>query len=185
MTGEVFSLFLDKRVSELSGKAVEGSLSKTERVELKALEIHQDKEPAVAHRIRILAAKMAQTNYIGLLLLRFSKKFKQNLAELDALIQFGHSPAVWEIAYLNRKKAAQKLKQQEESQLGYLTLYHDSPSVLRITQLKLKEDHGFLSSVERQELQFLHRNTYRKDGIPNQLMEMLWPSPNHFQLDGL
>lgn len=175
MTNEVFSLLLDKRRVELSDKAVESSLSKTERAELRAMTAHQDKAPAVAHRIRILAAKMAQENYLGLLFLRFSRKFKQNLAELEALIQYGHSKAVWEIAYLHRKQASEGLAQRERSELNYLTLFHDSPDVLRLTELHLKKDFGILSSPENHELIELQRNPYQKDGIPSQLLEMLWP----------
>jgi hypothetical protein len=183
MTNEVFSLLLDKRVFELSDKAVESGLSKVERVELRALNEHQDKAPAVVHRIRILASKMAQKNGLGILLLRFSSTFKQNLAELEALIQYGTSKAVWEIAYLYRKQATQKLSANEKSELEYLMLYHDSADVIRITDLKLREEYGTLSQSERQELVSLQRNMYRKEGIPNHLMEMLWPSQKPLHLD--
>jgi len=183
MTNDVFSLLLDKRVSELSDKAVESGLSKAERVEMRALNEHQDKAPAVLHRIRILASKMAQGNYLGILFLRFSRKFKQNLAELEALIQYGNSKAVWEIAYLYRKQATQKLSPTEKSELDYLMLYHDSQDVLRVTQLKMREEYGVLSSVERQELNELQRNLYRKEGIPSHLLEMLWPNHQPMHLD--
>jgi hypothetical protein len=183
MTNEVFSLLLDKRRCELSDKAVESGLNKTERAELRALTAHCDKAPAVAQRIRILAAKMAQQNYLGILVLRFSRKFKQNLAELEALVQYGNSKAVWEIAYLYRKQATQKLNQVEKSELHYLTLYHDSPAVLRLTELKMKEDYGCLSSGENRELASLQRNIYQRDGIPHQLLEMLWPSQQPLHVD--
>lgn len=183
MTSDVFTLLLDDRIFELSDKAVESGLSKAERVELKALTEHQDKAPAVVHRIRILASNMAQKNKLGIWLLRFSKTCKQNLAELEALIQYGQSRAVWEIAYLYRKQASQKLSAMEASELEYLTLFHDSPDVLRITELKLKADFGQQSSAERQELAALQRNLYRNEGIPNHLMEMLWPSQHPMHLD--
>lgn len=183
MTNEVFTLLLNNRMSELSDKAVESGLSKAERVELKALTEHQDKAPAVVHRIRILASKMAQENKLRLWLLRFSKQCKQNLAELEALIHYGQSRAVWEIAYLYRKQAIQKLTPMEKSELDYLILFHDSPDVLRITELKLKADYGMHSSSERQELASLQRNLYGEQGIPNHLMEMLWPSQRSLNLD--
>ncbi|MCE3236236.1 MAG: hypothetical protein K0Q50_2416 [Vampirovibrio sp.] len=183
MTSDVFTLLLDNRVSELSDKAVESGLSRAERVELKALTEHQDKAPAVVHRIRILASKLAQKNQLGLWLLRFSKQCKQNLAELEALIHYGQSRAVWEIAYLYRKQAGQKLTDMEKSELEYLTLYHDSPDVMRITELKLKADFGNHTSAERQELAALQRNLYRDEGIPSHLMEMLWPSQRPMHLD--
>lgn len=178
MTNDLFALLLDKRESELNGKSVESGLNKAERAELRALNAHRDKAPAVAQRIRILAAKMAQPNKLGLLMLRFSRKFKQNLAELEALIQFGHSRAVWEIAYLFRRRAAQKLTLVEKSELHFLTMFSDSPEVLRITELKVKETHEQISSAERQELKYLQSNLYRKEGIPNQLLDMFWPH-NH------
>lgn len=183
MTNDVFSLLLDKRFSELSDKAVESGLSKAERVEMRALNEHQDKAPAVLHRIRILASKMAQGNYLGILFLRFSRKFKQNLAELEALIQYGNSKAVWEIAYLYRKQATQKLSPIEKSELDFLMLYHDSQDVLRVTQLKMREEYGVLSTAERQELTGLQRNLYRTEGIPSHLLEMLWPKHQPMHLD--
>lgn len=183
MTGEVFSLLLDKRTSELNGKAAFGKLTRIERAELRALEIHQDKSPAVLHRIRILSAKMAQPNRWGMLMLRFSKKFKQNLAELESLVQYGHSRAVWEIAYLQRCKATRKLSREEASELRHLLLFHDSPDVLHIANLKMKEDLGTLSADEAQELLYLQRNPYRKEGIPGQLLEMFKPAQSHPELD--
>jgi hypothetical protein len=182
MTNDIFALLLDKRESELNGKSVESSLSKTERAELRALNAHRDKAPAVAQRIRILAAKMAQPNKLGMLLLRFSRKFKQNLAELEALIQFGNSRAVWEIAYLYRRRASQKLSAQEKNELHFLTLFNDSPDVLRITELKLKAEAGSIAFAERQELSSMQSNLYRKDGIPNQLLDIFWPSHSINQL---
>ena len=183
MTNELFALLLDKRESELNGKSVDSGLNKTERAELRALNAHRDKAPAVAQRIRILAAKMAQPNKLGLLLLRFSRKFKQNLAELEALIQFGNSCAVWEIAYLYRRRASQKLTRQEKTELRNLILFHDSPDVLRITELKLKEEFGQLYFSERKELSDLQSNLYRKDGIPNHLLDMFWPNQTPQPLD--
>lgn len=175
MTNDLFALLLDKRESELNGKSVESGLNKAERAELRALNAHRDKAPAVAQRIRILAAKMAQPNKLGLLMLRFSRKFKQNLAELEALIQFGQSRAVWEIAYLFRRRAAQKLTPVEKSELHFLTMFNDSPDVLRITELKVREVHDQISFTERQELKHLQSNLYRQEGIPNQLLDMFWP----------
>jgi hypothetical protein len=183
MTNDIFALLLDKRESELNGKAVESGLDKTERAELRALNAHRDKAPAVVQRIRILAAKMAQPNKLGLLLLRFSRKFKQNLAELEALIQFGNSRAVWEIAYLYRRKASQKLTDMEKSELHFLTLFNDSPDVLRITELKLRDKFGILPTSERQELASMQSNLYRQEGIPNQLLDMFWPSQHPQTLD--
>ena len=176
MNQELCALLLDKRETELNGKSVESPLNPSERAELRALNAHRDKAPAVTQRIRILAANMAQPNALGLLLLRFSRKFKQNLAELEALIQFGHSRAVWEIAYLSRRGAAQKLSAIEENELHFLTLFNDSPEVLQITQLKLKAEAGTLSFDERQELSCLQRNPYRQNGIPNQLLDIFWPN---------
>jgi hypothetical protein len=183
MTNEIFALLLDKRENQLNGKSVESGLSKTERAELRALHAHRDKAPAVAQRIRILAAKMAQPNQLGLLLLRFSRKFKQNLAELEALVQFGNSRAVWEIAYLYRRRAAQKLSPQETSELHFLTLFNDSPDVLRITELKLRSAFGSISLAERQELDSLQSNLYRKEGIPNHLLDIFWPSHHSHVMD--
>lgn len=183
MTNDIFALLLDKRESELNGKAVESGLDKTERAELRALNAHRDKAPAVVQRIRILAAKMAQPNKLGLLLLRFSRKFKQNLAELEALIQFGNSRAVWEIAYLYRRQASQKLTEMEKSELHFLTLFNDSPEVLRITELKLRDKFGSLPTSERQELATMQSNLYRQEGIPNQLLDMFWPSHKPQTLD--
>ncbi len=176
MTPELCTLLLDKRASELNGKSVESRLNPSERAELRALNAHQDKAPAVAQRIRVLAVNLAQPNALGLLLLRFSRKFRQNLAELDALIQFGQSRAVWEIAYLSRRRATQKLTAAEESELHFLTLFNDSPEVLHITQLKLKGEAGTLSTEERQELSNLQRNPYRQNGIPHQLLDLFWPN---------
>ncbi len=176
MTDEIFSLLLDKRTEELSDKAGKDNLSQTERAELRALWAHRDKTPAVAHRIRILSAKMAQPHRWGLLALRFSRKFRQNLAELEALVQYGHSRAVWEIAYLLRKKAAQKLSDVEKSELNLLTTYHDCRDVLEITQLKLKEQFGQLSEEETRTLSELHRNLYRH-GQPHQMLDLIWSDP--------
>jgi hypothetical protein len=183
MTSELFSLLLDKRIDELNGKSVESALTCAERAELRAIEAHQDKAPAVVHRIRILAGKLAQPNRWGMFAMRFSKKLRQNLAELDALVQFGHSRAVWEIAYLHRKKAAQKLSLAGQSELNYLTLYHDSPYVLKLTRLKLKEESGELNPAERRELTELHRNLYRQDGVPSQVLELFWPQKNQSYLE--
>ena len=99
MTQEVFSLLLDQRISELNGKAVESGLSKMERAELRALEAHQDKAPAVAHRIRILAGKMAQPNRLHLVWLRFSKKFKQQFTKTTN--QRRYEQKSWSVEYSN------------------------------------------------------------------------------------
>jgi hypothetical protein len=181
MTNDIFALLLDKRETELNGKSVESGLNKTERAELRALNAHRDKAPAVTQRIRILAAKMAQPNKLGLLLLRFSRKFKQNLAELEALVQFGNSRAVWEIAYLYRRRASQKLTPVEKTELHFLTLFNDSPDVVRITELKVKESQEALPSAERQELKTLQTKSYSQEGIPAHLLDMFWPSQNNRQ----
>jgi hypothetical protein len=176
MTDEVFALLLDKRTIELTEKAQEEGLNKVERAELRAITSHYEKSPAVVHRIRILAAKMAQPSRWALLKKRFCKKFRQNVAELEALMQYGDSKAAWEIAYLSRKKAFSQLSKREVAELEFLTLYHDSPDVLRITQLKVKERMDWLDSAETRELSYLQRNLYRKEGVPNQLMDLLWPA---------
>lgn len=175
MTDEVFALLLDKRSAELSEREKTGDLNYWERAELRALEAHRDKSPAVLQRIRILAAKMTQPNLWHLLIARFSRKFRQNLAELEALVHYGQSSAVWEIAYLSRKRAHQKLSAHEEAELETMKLYHDSPDVMRITHLKVKEKFDQLSTTEMRELAYLHRNLYREGGVPSQLFEMLWP----------
>lgn len=200
MTQDVFALLLDNRMSELTGKdltsqdltgknlngnAVESRLNQAERAELRVLAVHQDKAPAVVHRIRVLAAKLAQSNRWGMLVLRFSKKFRQNLAELEALIQYGNSKAVWEIAYLTRKKALSPLLALEAKELHYLRLYYDSPDVLRITRLKLKVESGERLSVdEAKELDALQRNPYRT-GVPGHLLEMLWPADRQLPANSL
>lgn len=183
MTEEVFSLLLDKRVRELSDKAGKDELSRSERAELRALTAHQDKAPAVAHRIRILTAKMSQPSRWGMLALRFSRKFRQNLAELEALVQYGNSKAVWEIAYLLRKKAAQKLDLMEKSELDCLITYFDCPDVLEITRLKLKEKFGRITENELRELNYLQRNLYRDGGVPSNLLDMFWNDQNQPTLD--
>lgn len=175
MINDVYSLLLDQRIDTLSDKAVESGLSKVERAELRALQLHQDKPPAVVHRIRILTAKLAQPNRWRMLWMRFCKKFRSNLAELEALVHYGHSRAVWEIAYLSRKKAVSRLSALESRELETLILYHDSPAVLRITTLKLKEDFQQLTDLEQRELINLQRNLYRQDGAPEQLLALLWP----------
>jgi hypothetical protein len=182
MIDEVFALLLDKRSDELTGKELESGLDKWERAELRAIEAHKDKSPAVAQRIRILAGKMVQPSIWALMMARFSRKFKQNLAELEALIHYGHSTAVWEIAYLNRKKAAGELSPRETFQLEALMLYHDSPHVLRLAELKVKEAFDNLAETEQRELSFLQRNIYRS-GVPAQLLEMLWPTQGSNALD--
>jgi hypothetical protein len=183
MTSEVFSLLLLRRQEELSEKALETGLTKIEQIELNALREHKDKTPAVAQRIRVLAARMAQPNRWGMLLLRFSRKFQENLAELESLVHYGHSKAVWEIAYLNRKRAARTLNTVERSELQFLTLFHDSPDVLRVTELKMKEEHGSLIAEEIRELSDLQRNLYRKGGIPNHLLEIFWSGHQPQPLD--
>ncbi|HEY9745028.1 MAG TPA: hypothetical protein V6C99_02290 [Oculatellaceae cyanobacterium] len=176
MSKDVFAMLLERRVEELNACARVRKLTRSEKAELEALEQHRDKSPSVAHRIRILSAKLVQPSWLGRFLLRFSRQFKMNMAELEALIQYGHSEAVWEIAYLKRKQAARKLTPVEEAELQYLQLYHDSPEVLRITQLKLKEAFGQLSLEEIRELTALHRNLYCTQQIPGHLLELFWPS---------
>ena len=176
MTSDVFAMLLDRRASELSKRALTRNLTRPERAELDALKSHRDKAPAITHRIRVLAAKNAQPSLIGLLFLRFSRRFKANIAELEALAQYGHSYAAWEISFLKRKKAVQKLTAIEETELQYLQLYHDSPTVLRLTQLKVKETFDQLTLEELRELTELHRGLYRQEGIPNHLLELFVPS---------
>lgn len=176
MSSEVFAMLLERRLRELSERAMLRNLSRSERAELDALKVHHDKPPAVAHRIRILAAKMAQGGRLETVFSRYSKRFKANLAEREALGQYGYSKAVWEIAYLKRKQATHKLIPVEETELQYLQLYHDSPEVLRLAQLKVKEAYGQLAIEEIRELTELHRNLYRHDGIPSHLLELFWPS---------
>ncbi len=174
MTDEVFALLLDYRSAELNLKARHDGLDAWERAELRAIEAHRDKAPAVAQRIRVLAVKMVQPNIWRLLMARFCKKFRRNLAELEALVHYGHSAAVWEIAYLSRKQACQKLGPEEATELELLKRYHDSPDVVRITRLKLKERVGELSAAESRELASLQRNQYMHGGVPEQIFEMLW-----------
>lgn len=170
MTSEVFSLLLNQQVSPQNGKTLEKRLS-------------ESKPSAVTTRIRILINHLSQPNQWRFWLARFSRKFKQNLAELEALLQYGSSHAVWEIAYLNRKKAAEKLSAVEKRELNYLTLFHDSPSVRQITDLKLKEEFGNLSPQEHRELTHLQRNLYQGSEIPTQLLELLWPHHQTRQAD--
>lgn len=137
----------------------------------------------VSQRIRILMSNIRQHGMWAGVLRLFSKKLRQNVAELEALIQYGQSGAVWEIAYLRRKQAARKLDAVEKNKLEYLRLFHDSPDVLRITELRLKADQDTISFAERQELTALQRNPYRKGGIPGHLLEMLWPPHTTRHLD--
>ncbi|WP_373531397.1 hypothetical protein [Vampirovibrio sp.] len=139
--------------------------------------------PAVNHRIGVLLANLARPNQWLLWIARFSQQFKQNLAELEALLQYGHSDVVWDIAYLNRKKVAQKLNPVEQQELSCLTVFHDSPFAKRITQLKLKEAADNLSRDEQKELTHLQRNLYRETGVPAQLIELLWPQTHHYPLE--
>jgi hypothetical protein len=176
MSSEVFAMLLDRRKTELSERALSRNLTRIERAELNALKNHSDKIPAVVHRIRILAAKMAQPNQLGLMFLKFTRQYKANQAELQALIQYGNSKAVWEIAYLQRKESFSKLNPEEEAELQYLQLYHDSPEVLRLTQLKVKESFGQQTLEDIRELTELHRNLYRDERIPDHLLELFWPS---------
>jgi hypothetical protein len=187
MIEEVFSLLLDKRVQELSDKAGKDDLSKTEQAELRALSAHRDKAPAVAQRIRILTAKMAQPSRWGMFLLRFSKKFRQNLAELEALVQYGNSKAVWEIAYLLRKNASRKLTRMEKCELEYLITYHDCPDVVEMTHLKLKEQFGQLTLPEARKLTQLHRKPYQQDSAPDHVLDLFWDecSPPGLDLSGI
>jgi hypothetical protein len=179
MSNEVFAMLLERRKMELSERALSRNLTRPERAELNALKNHQDKNPAVVHRIRILAAKMAQPSRLGSWFLKFSSQHKANLAELNALIQYANSRAVWEIAHLKRKQAVQRLSPEEEAELQFLQLYHDSPEVLRITQLKVKEAFGQQTLEDIRELTELHRNLYRYDRLPNHLLELFQPSDGH------
>lgn len=170
MTSEIFSLLLNQHQSSVNGKTLEKRLS-------------GNQPPAVNNRIGVLLANLAQPNQWRLWISRFSRKFKQNLAELESLLQYGNSHVVWEIAYLNRKKAAQKLNPVEQRELNYLTLYHDSPSARRITDLKLKESFASLSAQEQRELTDLQRNLYQDTGVPDQLLELLWPQTHQRPLE--
>ncbi len=128
----------------------------------------------VARRIAALMAQLPQPSRWQRLFLRFTSQFKQNMAELEALMQYSSSPVVWDIAHLNRKKAQKKLSPMERQELDYLTIYHDSPAVHRITTLKLKEYAQTLSMAEQRELTHLQRNLYQGKGIPSQVLDLLW-----------
>ncbi len=175
MTQDVYALLLDKRSDELSDKALKGLLSKSERAELRALSRHHDKTASVAQRIRVLSARMAQATPWKMLVLQFSKKYRANLAELESLVHYGHSKAVWDIAYLARKKASEKLSQAESFELESLVLYYDSPAVLRITQLKVRERFEHLNADESRELSHLHRNLYGRGDVSAEVLSVLWP----------
>ena len=99
--------------------------------------------------------------------MRASSRYRQNLAELEALIQFGSSRAVWEIAYLTRKKAVGLLNEREALQLNCMTQFHESPDVLRLTRLKLQAEVEGLDTLnvdDARDLDTLLRNPYcRKD----------------------
>lgn len=170
MTSEVISLLLNQTTPSRNGKTLEQRLS-------------EQNPTAVTTRIQILINHLAQSNRWQLLFSRFSKKFKQNLAELETLLQYGSSHAVWEIAFLSRKKASEKLSPVEQKKLGYLTLFHDSPAVQEITQLKLKNDFEGLTPKEQRELTQLQRNLYPNSEIPHQLLELLWPHNTNHHLD--
>ncbi len=171
MSQEVISLLLTNQdPSEQNGKSLEKRLSETQ-------------SSAVVNRILILLNHLSQPNRWRLWWSRFSKKFQQNLAELEALLQYGNSQAVWEIAHLNRKKAAEKLSRFENRKLVYLTLFSDCPSVERITLLKLKEEFEDISAPEQRELTQLQRNLYPNASIPHQLLELLWPHPQNRHQD--
>ena len=170
MTSEMFSLLVRPKNASPNGKTLETCLS-------------DSKPSAVTTRVHILINHLSQPNHWRFWLTRFTRKFKQNLAELEALLQYGNSYAVWEIAYLNRKKAAEKLSPREQRELNYLTLFHDSPSVRQITNLKLKEEFDDLTPQEHRELTSLQRNLYQDNGIPAQLLELLWPHHQNRQPD--
>ncbi len=170
MTSEVFSLLLNQPETPQNGKTLEQRLS-------------EQKPSAVSTRIHILINHLSQPNRWQLLLSRFSRKFKQNLAELETLLQYGSSHAVWDIAFLSRKKVAEKLSPVEQKKLNYLLLFHDSPAVQEITSLKLKNDFDTLTPQEHRELTQLQRNLYQNDEIPSQLLELLWPQHANHHLD--
>jgi hypothetical protein len=173
MTREVFSLLLNpinQNSSSVNGKPLEKRLS-------------NPPPSPVNHRIGILLANLTRPNRWLLWISRFSQKFKQNLAELETLLQYGNSSVVWEIVDLNRKKVAQKLNPMEQRELNCLTVFHDSPFARRITNLKLKESATSLSREEQRELTHLQRNLYQETGVPAQLLELLWPQSNHHPLE--
>jgi hypothetical protein len=138
----------------------------------------------VAGRIAALMVQLPQPSRWQRLFLRFTSQFRQNMAELEALMHFSSSPAVWDIARLTRKKAQQKLSPVEQQELDCLTTYHDSPSVHRITSLKLKAYRHCLSVEEQRELTHLQRNLYQGQGIPAQVLDLLWSQrPQHLTND--
>lgn len=176
MSDEIFKMLLERRKTELSELALNRNLNRAERAELNVLTRYREKNPAVVHRIRILAAKMAQPSRLGAWFLKLSRQHKANCVELEALIQYANSRAVWEIAYLKHKAALQKLPPEEEVELQYLQLYHDSPDVLRITQLKVKEAFGQQTLEDIREMTELHRNLYRTDR--GHLLDLFQPAKN-------
>lgn len=131
----------------------------------------------VADRITALMAQLPQTSQWQSWFVRFTSQFKQNMAELEALMHYSSSPAVWDIARLTRKKAQQKLSPVEQQELDCLTTYHDSPVVHDITSLKLKAYTHSLSVDEQKELTNLQRNLYQGKGIPPQVLDLLWAQP--------
>ncbi|WP_303672891.1 hypothetical protein [Vampirovibrio chlorellavorus] len=131
----------------------------------------------VARRMAALMAQLPEASRWQRIFLRFTSQFKQNMAELEALMHYSSSPAVWDIARLTRKKAQQKLSPTEQQELDCLTTFHDSPSVHRITSLKLKEYTRSISVVEQRELTHLQRNLYQGKGIPTQVLDLLWTQP--------
>lgn len=170
MTSEVFSLLLNQEQTPQNGKTLEQRLS-------------EQNPSVVSTRIQILINHLSQPNRWRLLLSRFSRKFKENLAELETLLQYENSHAVWDIAFLNRKKAIEKLSPVEEKKLDYLLLFHDSPAVREITHLKLKNDFESLTPQEHRKLTQLQRNLYPNAEIPHQLLELLWPQHTNHHLD--
>ncbi len=171
MTEIVYNLLLDEQSSTIStlsaglnvswlwksrqNTSFKKMITLAERVERRALTLHCDKAPAVAHRIGILASKMAIPNYFVLLKLRLSKHISPNLAELEALIQYGHSKAVWDIAYLTRKKSLGTITVFEVARLACMQEYHNHPEVLRLTRLQMAAQRSGISGEDADSLKEL------------------------------
>lgn len=164
-----------KRLAVLQGKALDGLLSQTEQVELETLQTHRHRTPAVLNRIWVLTVHLARRNRWYRFVLRLSRKFRQNVAELDALLQYGDSAAVWDIAYLARKRAVQRLSPEECREWRYLVLYHDHPHVHRLVALKLRGEQRSWSPQEQAEWAALHQDMGPRGGMSRHLLDVLWP----------
>ena len=135
---------------------------------------HADKPMAVTQRICVLAERLAQDNLFALLLARRSESFKHNWAELEALLHYGQSKVVWEIALLSRRKAAGALSVDEAAELDSLLLYHDCPDALRLAQLTVKKLLDQINDLEGRELARLQRGISQSAAA--QVFDILWPA---------